>query len=484
MSTVSTVCALDLPETAEELRLYRRGGVRLALGGLGVVVLAAVGFGVLPEDPPWAQDLAGYAGLFGMLAVVFGLVRLPLARRFRRILAAGPWTAHPATAVVRSWSGEAVVLATADGGVLPLRVVASRARWEEVRPAPSGVLWWCGDPRTGGVLAAPGGLPLFRAKPVWGMAARQRLLDRADEVGLTALPLPAPPQEARPAPGAPAVARGAGLPSYERFAAHAVSWGAAPPARKRPRGPEADPRTAPWWRLRSLRSVAGLHGVGFGLSGVAVFGGLAAMDLLWPDPESPGGPPTHVVLMMTAAAAFTLWQAFQVWHRGLPVVRVLVRAALAPVPVERRYALVPAPVGNDVFLVLFPAHGGPEDRPEAVLPLLPDQRPVPPTGTAELRGWLDRDGEDERDPVVVPWLGDRPLWPAGPYLEAGTADGAELLGHLAGLLEPVPASGPGAGSAPEAGPGAGSAPEAGPGAESAPEAGPGAESAPGAPAQP
>ncbi|MFB7278543.1 hypothetical protein ACFCZV_15640 [Streptomyces hydrogenans] len=438
---VTGVCAIDLPGTAEELRRYRRGGVLLSAGGLVLAVLALAGVSVFPEDPPWAQDLAGFLGVGGGTAFLFGLVRFPYARRFRRILSAGPWSAHAATAVARAWSGEAVVLAAPDGGVWPLRVVASRSRWQEVRPVPAGVLWWCGDPRKGGVIAAPGGGPMFRAAPVRGKAARRRLLDLAAEAGLAALPVPAPPHSA---PGAAAPAPGVPAPSYARLAGHAGAWAAVPPRRSRPRRLEADVRTAPWWRVRSLRRVAGLPQVGFGLGGLAAGGGLLSLDVLWPDPESAGETPTGALFMMTAAVAWTLWASFQVWYRGLPVARMLVRAALAPVPVGRRYALVPAPVGEDVALVLFPAHGGPDDRPEGVLPLLPPERPVEPSGTVELRGWLDRDGTDDAAPVVVAWCDDRPLWPAGPYLEAGTAEGAALLEDLAGLLGPAPAAGPGA----------------------------------------
>ncbi|MEU3609420.1 hypothetical protein AB0E83_28825, partial [Streptomyces sp. NPDC035033] len=244
----------------------------------------------------------------------------------------------------------------------------------------------------------------------------------------------------------------AAVPSYARFAAHAGSWAAADGLRERPRRPEADVRTAPWWRVRSLRRAAGLSRLGYGLAALAVYGGLTAMEVIWPEPEADGVFSTGVPLLLTAAAAWTLWASFQVWSRGVPVVRLLVRAALAPVPVERRYALVPAPVGEGPTLVVFPAHGGPDDRPEGALPLVPPGRPVEPAGTVELRGWLDRDGGGEGDPVVVAWCGGRPLWPAGPYREAGTADGDALLAELAGLLETAPAPVPSPPSVPSPSP--------------------------------
>ncbi|WP_158718662.1 hypothetical protein [Streptomyces griseus] len=435
--------ALDLPVTAEELGRYRRGGLRLAVGGFALAFLALVCFGFLPEEPLWAEDLAGFLCVGGATACAFGLVRLPNARRFRRILASGRWSAHPATAVSRSWSGEAVVLAGVDGGdLLTLRVIASRARWQGAQPSPTGVLWWCGDPRRGGVLAVPGGGPLFRAKPVRGAAARQRLLAVAEETRLTELPVPAQPQAA---PGLPAAPSSAAVPSYARFAAHAESWAVAPPRRKRPRRPEPDVRAAAWWRVRTLRRVAGLAQVGGGLIGLVLYGTLMAVDVFWPEEGAEDSMSTGSPLLVTAAGAWTLWASFQVWNRGLPVVRVLVRAALAPVPVERRYALVPAPVGEETALVVFPAHGGPDDRPEAVLPLLPPDRPVEPTGTVELRGWLDRNGgDDDGDAVVVAWCDGRPLWPSGPYLEAGSADGAAFLESLVDLMEAEPVPGPAA----------------------------------------
>ncbi|MET9349602.1 hypothetical protein [Streptomyces termitum] len=416
--------ALDLPGTAEELRRYRRGGLTLTAAGVLLVVLSGLGFALLPEEPEWAVDLAGFTGVAGVLTFLFGPFRLLYAFRFRRVLASGPWSAHLAVAV-SGGRGERVVLAGPDGGLWPLRVIATAARWAEVRPGGTGVLWWCGDPRKGGVLSAPGGGPLFRVKPVRGSAERLRLVEFAEGLGLAELPAPAQPHDA--------VGGGeAAPPSRARFDAHARPWS---PSGRRPSAPEPDVRTAPWWRVRGLRRLAGLHRVGFGLIGTAAYGVLVGMDVFWPDPEAevPGRPSVWSLLLLAAAVAWVLWSCVQVVVRGLPVVRLLVRAALAPVPDERRYALVPAPVGNGLFLVVFPAHGGPDDRPDGVLPLMPPERPVAATGTVELRGWLDRAG-DGGDPVVVARYDGRPLWPAGPYLEAGSRDGAELLGELAALL--------------------------------------------------
>ncbi|MFJ5709939.1 MULTISPECIES: hypothetical protein [unclassified Streptomyces] len=425
--------ALDLPATAEALAAYRRGGGGLLAGG---AVLAALAVGVASFTD--GGELVAWIVAGAVASFLLGLGRFAYARRFRRILSAGPWSAHPAAAFSRAMSGEAVVLTAPDGeGRWVLRPIASRARWAAVRPAPAGVLWWCGDPAKGGVLAAPGGGALFRAKPVRGAAARRRAVARAEQAGLAGLPLPAQPRTAAPAES-PAAAGAAGPPAltYARLAAHAEQWAAAG-RDARTRRPEADVRVVPWWRVRGLRRIAGLTQVGGAAAVTAVMGGLLATDVIWPEPES-GGPDVLLSsVLLLLGASWLAWACFATWHRGVPVVRVLVRAATAPVPVERRYALVPEPVGDGALLVLFPAHGGPDDRPEAVLPLLPPDRSVEPTGTVELRGWLDRDGEDgDGDPVVVAWCGERPLWPAAPYAEAGSRAAAELLDGPALVMEP------------------------------------------------
>ncbi|MDX2293058.1 MULTISPECIES: hypothetical protein [Streptomyces] len=437
--------ALDLPATAEALAAYRRGGGGLLAGG-AVLAALAVGVGTFTDG----AELVTWIVAGAAASVLLGLGRFAYARRFRRILSAGPWSAHPATAFSRAMSGEAVVLTAPDGaGRWVLRPIASRARWAAVRPVPVGVLWWCGDPAAGGVLAAPGGGELFRAKPVRGAAARRRAVARAEQAGLAGLPFPAQPQaaadaEARPRAAAVADAESpaaaVAAPSaltYARLAAHAEGWAAAG-RNARTRRPEADVRAVPWWRVRTLRRIAGLTQVGGAAAVTAVMGGLLALDVIWPEPGS-GGPDvlTSSVLLLLGAG-WLVWACFAAWTRGVPVVRVLVRAATAPVPVERRYALVPEPVGEGALLVVFPAHGGPDDRPEGVLPLLPPDRPVEPTGTVELRGWLDRDGEPggDGDAVVVAWCGERPLWPAGPYGEAGSRTAAELLDGPALVMEP------------------------------------------------
>ncbi|MFH9957835.1 hypothetical protein ACH4OX_26960 [Streptomyces roseolus] len=176
--------AVDLPETAEALREYRRGGVLALTAG---ILLSALGIacGVLGWGAAFAAVLLG----LGATAVGAGVSAWPLERRFRRTLGAGAWSAHAAVAVRDDWKGETVVLVAADGeGRWPFQVFASRQRWTPVRPVAPGVLWWCGDPRVGGVLALPGGGPLFWARPLKKEDVRRRVLERAEEAGLAAVP--------------------------------------------------------------------------------------------------------------------------------------------------------------------------------------------------------------------------------------------------------------------------------------------------------
>ncbi|MEU9856932.1 hypothetical protein [Streptomyces sp. NPDC047974] len=185
---------MDLPATAESLREYRRGGVQ-ALAAGGLLTALGVGVGVLSGlDGGWSRSVTSVIVGLGLTALCAGSFSWPMARRFRRVLGARAWSAHAAVAVADDWKGETVVLAAPDGEERwTLRVIASRTRWTPVRPVAPGVLWWCGDPRVGGVLALPGGGPLFWARPLRGEAVRRRVLDHAEGAGLSALEVPDPP---------------------------------------------------------------------------------------------------------------------------------------------------------------------------------------------------------------------------------------------------------------------------------------------------
>ncbi|MFE5882490.1 hypothetical protein [Streptomyces hydrogenans] len=603
--------ALDLRETAEALEAYRRSAGRKVAGG-AVLLALAVGLSAFPSWPSWQEDLVGWLAVLGVAGLVVGAAGLAYARRFRRVLGAGTWSAHAAVPVSSPWTSESVVLARGPGGdeLWPLAVVAVRPRWEPLRPARGAVMWWCGDPRVGGVLAPPGGGALIWTRPVRGRKAR-RVVERAAGKGLAGLPVPVQPQSG-PAPGAvpgPVAGTAAG-PEVERrrlltgrwrwlvvasAAVFALNWnwiGAAeadpqidltvvseeadggcvvrwtdpwdgtersgpyrcdpdrdplladwetgfvvsygpwkgdlygydadgarhgsqalsavdtiglasaagvllglvagwatfwsrrrrrrsqareareavptpaapeglaepPPVRAayarlaeqavrqavpQPGPPrrEADVREVPWWRVRSLRRWSGARDLlllPLFLAGVVLAGFLGAPDRA-STVAAVGVAVLLAVLLVRNAVGFVTG--------GLPSVRLLVRAATAPVPVVRRRVLLHDPYGGRPVLVLFAAHGGDDDLPEGVLELMPPGPakrpwlglPAEPVGTVELRGWLDR--ADDGDPIVVAWDEGRPLWPAAPYREAGSAEATALLGRLAPPSE-APAEAP------------------------------------------
>ncbi|MFF5392147.1 hypothetical protein ACFY5H_28035 [Streptomyces sp. NPDC013012] len=581
--------ALDTAGTAEALDRYRERAGQTLAGGV-VSLVGGVVVGVL-SAPAWTGDVVAWAVCFGVALVLVGTGALVIARRMRAVLAAGEWSAHTAVPVARRLHSPVVVLRSpATGERWPLTVTAVRWRQDSARPGPGGVLWWCGDPRTGGVLTRPHSGELFWAKPVRGGGARRRIVRRAEERGLpalaTSLAAPSGPQRAgggtvpRPkarrrgrwrwlvsasvlvlgacvvlspdatSPADPQIeltvlseepdggcevrwkdpwdgrertgpftcdpdrdpqladwetafvvsdgfwkgelyrwdddelrgprawkvldgfAVGGALGLFAGLAGGAVGlWrrrvprppvpaaaaavmappvAAAPPPSPTyarlaalaeqqpvpgPRRPEADVRSAPWWRVRGLRRASGLNGLLSAAACCAFVGG----SLLLP---MEGFQRVYLFGLGTVFLVLLALWSFRVLRGGAGAARLLARAATAPVPVVRRYALLHDPRDDTPVLVLFPAHGGPDDLPEAVLSLAPpgtqkDSRlglPPVPTGTAELRGWLDR--TDDGRPVVVPWIDDRPLWPAGPYRETGTPEATAFLDRLA--PPPVP----------------------------------------------
>lgn len=188
---------------------------------------------------------------------------------------------------------------------------------------------------------------------------------------------------------------------------------------------EADVRSLPWWRVRTLWRISQLGGV---LAGAG--GGLAAF-LWWRF----GGETDVGLLSIVVAGCVTMvisgWRAKSY---GLATVRRLVRAARAPVPVLRPYVLVHDPHDGMPVLILFPRHAGPDALPDAVLTVLPPgsvKRPwlgLPhPVGTADLRGWLDE------EPTVVPWIEGQALWPLQGLREVRT-ESAEDRSYLCRLV--------------------------------------------------
>ncbi|MDV9191127.1 hypothetical protein R6L23_23490, partial [Streptomyces sp. SR27] len=240
-------------------------------------------------------------------------------------------------------------------------------------------------------------------------------------------------------------------PTYAVLAAHA---GRQAVPQTRTRRPEADVREVAWWRVRGLRRGAGAHET---LILGATLVGMGVLALVAPPGEQGVVVPVYVIGVITLG---TLLRAgYLLLTSGRHAARMLARAATAPVPVDRRYVLLHAPYGDVPVLVLFPAHGGADDLPEALLELLPPGTrkhpraglPSEPTGRVELRGWLDR--VDDGRAVVVPWIEGRPLWPAEPYLEAGGAEFTALLDRLAPPATVRPEAGDGEAGSDEAGDG-------------------------------
>ncbi|MFE6071614.1 hypothetical protein [Streptomyces sp. NPDC056525] len=459
--------ALDLPETAKAVDRYGRRASGVMTGGC-VLFVPAAGVALVAPGEPWADDLIGALVALGVLVAGAGAGSWALARRMRRVLGSGAWSAHAAAAVRDMRSTEAVVLRSPAGEELwPLEVIAMRQRYEPLRPGPDGVMWWCGDPSKGGVLAPPGGGALIWTRPVKHRRARRRIVEQAARTGLLGRATPVQPQvkvqeppvrvrmpqvtaqepqvpdpvpTTDPAPRVSLVEQPesdtSGAPTYARLAAHAGRQAVARP-RTRNRRPEADVREVAWWRVRSLRRAAG---VGRVLVSLAVCAAAAVAAVIRPE----GSGLMKLFLVAIVGLAALVYSGHHLLTRGIPAVRLMARAAHSPVPVRRRYVLLHDPQDGVPVLVVFPAHGGLHDLPEGLLPLVPPGTgkhpwlglPPKPAGTVELRGWHDFSADDL--PFVVPRFEGLALWPAGPYRPAAGAEGVALLARLAPPVDAPP----------------------------------------------
>lgn len=122
-----------------------------------------------------------------------GSVRI--AARMRSTLSRGPWIACPTVALPVGTGAPRIVLrAPGSSDFLALTVVAVRQRYHLVVPEGSGVLWWCGDPRQGGVVAQPGGEILAWARPTRRGRRREGDAQRAVSSGLLNWAAPRQPQ--------------------------------------------------------------------------------------------------------------------------------------------------------------------------------------------------------------------------------------------------------------------------------------------------
>ncbi len=207
-----------------------------------------------------------------------------------------------------------------------------------------------------------------------------------------------------------------GAPTYAMLMAEARRQAGLPRPTARSRR-EADIHKVRWWRVRMLRIISGLSTLATAL----VFA-LLLLAICWL-----GGPSIlpDAWFPLAVSVGMALFGAYQLRGAGGETARTLARAACAPGPVPKRYALVyDPPWGGIALLVLFPAAGGDDVRPDAVLELkpllqtwrrflgagkLPADLPVEPVGELELRGRTDG------LPMGVPWIDGRAYWPKRSY---------------------------------------------------------------------
>lgn len=195
--------ALDLPGTAAALGRARRRASYCVNAGLAL--LAAALTVVVASASASAEELAAVLGPWcfslGAGALGLGLWLRGRVRRMRRVLGSRPWTAHASVAVQRGGSGAAVVLAGGPRGDELLVLAPLTTQWRyHLLTDTAGVLWWCGDPRSGGVLAPPGGEELIRARPLGARRAR-RTLDLPQVRTLSHRPPPRQPHAPAAGPG-------------------------------------------------------------------------------------------------------------------------------------------------------------------------------------------------------------------------------------------------------------------------------------------
>ncbi|MER6461181.1 hypothetical protein ACWC4D_03480 [Streptomyces sp. NPDC001288] len=236
-----------------------------------------------------------------------------------------------------------------------------------------------------------------------------------------------------PHDGGESPAPGSGAPTYATLAAEARRQAGLPRPRARSRR-EADIRGVPWWRVRTLRRISGLSTLA-GAAGCAIL----ALALCGPA----GGPSAvpQALFPLAVSVGLVVYGAYRLRGGGGATARALARAACAPDPVSKRYAvLYDPPWGGVCLLVLFPVRGE-GTGPEAVLELrplplpprrflgargLPADLPVEPVGTLELRGRTDE------SPAGVPWIDGRAYWPKRSYGPADLrrGEGEALMARL------------------------------------------------------
>lgn len=165
----------------------------------------------------WAASVMARVLGAGAVAGVIGAGSVRMAARMGRALSAGPWVACVAVDLPSAlWAPRVVLRAPDTGELWVFTVVAVRRRLQWAEPGPSGVLWWCGDPQRGGVLAQPGGETLLWVRPTRTLRRRQEAVRAAEASGRLGRPSPQQPQQAErsqqaePAPLGSSAVRAAG----------------------------------------------------------------------------------------------------------------------------------------------------------------------------------------------------------------------------------------------------------------------------------
>ncbi|MGW2819990.1 hypothetical protein ACWC24_03160 [Streptomyces sp. NPDC001443] len=226
------------------------------------------------------------------------------------------------------------------------------------------------------------------------------------------------------------LAPGFGTLTYAALTAEARRQAALPRPKARVRR-EADVRTAPWWRVRTLRGISGLSLlVPAVIYAVAVLVIYALTGL------------AEALALLVFAVGLALFGGYRLRSGGGATARALADAACAPGPVSKRYALVyDPPWGGTALLVLFPAEGGDQVRPEAVLelqplplpqPRFPGTRALPADLPVEPAGLLELHGRTDDSPLGVPWIDGSAYWPKRSYGpdDLKGAEGRALLERL------------------------------------------------------
>ncbi|MER7937241.1 MULTISPECIES: hypothetical protein [unclassified Streptomyces] len=213
------------------------------------------------------------------------------------------------------------------------------------------------------------------------------------------------------------VAPGSGALTYAMLTAEARRQAALPRPKARGRR-EADVRKVPWWRVRTLRRISGLSTLV-----PAVICAVLVLVIYALVGDSSLAPQALLVLVVSVGLA--LFGGYRLRSGGGATARALARAACEPGPVSKRYALLyDPPWGGIALLVLFPAGGGDDVRPEAVLelwplpqpqPWFPGQRRLPADLPVEPAGHLEVRGHTDESAMGVPWIDGRAYWPKRSY---------------------------------------------------------------------